>query len=90
MTQQTVARRCLAVAVIGIFGLSFLVSAQLASPLPFPLQDQELVVHTTSEGIAFVRTPDEFFGGLPDWPYEPKYVEIDGDRGNAHTSPRNS
>ena len=78
MTHQTVARRCLAVAAIGIFSLSVLANAQLASPLPFPLEDQELVVQTTSEGIAFVRTPDEFFDGLPDWPYEPKYIEIDG------------
>ncbi len=26
----------------------------------------------------FVRTPDENFEGLPDWPYEPRYAEIDG------------
>lgn len=25
-----------------------------------------------------VRTPDEHFDGLPDWPYEPRYVEVDG------------
>lgn len=24
------------------------------------------------------RTPDERFAGLPDWPYEPRYTEVDG------------
>jgi len=33
---------------------------------------------TTSTGIDFLRTPDERFAGLPDFPYEPKYVEVDG------------
>ena len=78
MSYLTVATRCLAIAAIGIFVLSVAASAQMASPLPFPLENHELAVQTTSEGIAFVRTPDEFFEGLPDWPYEPKYVEIDG------------
>ncbi|MEM9531707.1 MAG: alpha/beta fold hydrolase, partial [Pseudomonadota bacterium] len=32
----------------------------------------------TSAGIKFVRTPDDAFDNLPDWPYEGKYVEIDG------------
>ncbi|XZE56107.1 haloalkane dehalogenase [Planctomycetaceae bacterium SH139] len=35
-------------------------------------------VYTTADGVEFVRTPDEQFENLPDWPYEPKYVEIDG------------
>jgi len=35
-------------------------------------------VLTTEQGVAFVRTPDACFAGLPDWPYAPKYVEIDG------------
>lgn len=25
-----------------------------------------------------LRTPDARFAGLPDWPYEPRYVEVDG------------
>ena len=25
-----------------------------------------------------LRTPDEAFEGLPDWPHEPKYIELDG------------
>ena len=44
----------------------------------FPLNDDELEIYTTAEGVDFVSTPDLFFTGLPDWPYESKYVEIDG------------
>ena len=40
--------------------------------------DSEPVVRTTAGGTAFVRTPDACFADLPDWPYEPEYVEIDG------------
>ncbi|MGI9029033.1 MAG: haloalkane dehalogenase [Ilumatobacteraceae bacterium] len=32
----------------------------------------------TSGGTTFVRTPDERFADLPDWPYAPQYVEVDG------------
>ena len=35
-------------------------------------------VMRTEAGVAFVRTPDACFEGLPDWDYEPQYVEIDG------------
>lgn len=28
--------------------------------------------------MAALRTPDERFAGLPDWPYEPRYRDIDG------------
>ncbi|MEM6956408.1 MAG: alpha/beta fold hydrolase, partial [Myxococcota bacterium] len=38
----------------------------------------EAVLQTAAGGIEFVRTPDECFEGLPDWPYEPEYVELDG------------
>ncbi len=38
----------------------------------------ELEVQTTSSGVEFVRTPDACFENLPDWDYEPKYLEIDG------------
>jgi len=44
----------------------------------FPLTDEALEIHTTANGVDFVRTPDSFFDNLPDWPYEAKYVEIDG------------
>ncbi|MEQ9496666.1 MAG: haloalkane dehalogenase [Deltaproteobacteria bacterium] len=40
--------------------------------------DAEPEVLTTAEGVAFVRTPDACFAGLPDWPYAPQYVELDG------------
>ena len=33
---------------------------------------------TTNAGIEFVRTPAARFENLPDWPYDYKYVEIDG------------
>ena len=46
--------------------------------MPIPLDDGSAEVMTTDDGVQFVRTPDERFAGLPDWPYEPKYVEIDG------------
>jgi len=32
----------------------------------------------TEDGIAYVRTPESRFQTLPDWPYEYRYVEIDG------------
>ncbi len=40
--------------------------------------DAEPEVLTTASGVAFVRTPDACFADLPDWPYAPRYVEIDG------------
>jgi haloalkane dehalogenase len=33
---------------------------------------------TSSGGVEFVRTPDERFAQLPDFPYPPTYVDIDG------------
>ncbi|MBT7429356.1 MAG: hypothetical protein HN783_06055, partial [Ilumatobacter sp.] len=32
----------------------------------------------TPTGTEFLRTPDERFAHLPDFPYAPKYVDIDG------------
>lgn len=32
----------------------------------------------TPSGIEFVRTPDDRFAGLDDFPYEPHYVDVDG------------
>jgi pimeloyl-ACP methyl ester carboxylesterase len=40
--------------------------------------DTEPEVMTTSAGVDFVRTPDACFEDLPDWPYAPQYVDIDG------------
>lgn len=45
---------------------------------------------TTPLGIQFVRTPDAQFENLPDWPYDYRYVEIDGLRqAYAETGPSN-
>jgi haloalkane dehalogenase len=38
----------------------------------------ELEIMTTEAGVDYVRTSDACFENLPDWPYEPQYVEIDG------------
>ena len=35
-------------------------------------------IMTTADGVQFVRTPDDRFENLPNFPYEAKYVEIDG------------
>jgi haloalkane dehalogenase len=42
------------------------------------LEDVDVEVMTTDAGVEFVRTPDACFEDLPDWPYDPQYVEIDG------------
>lgn len=34
--------------------------------------------HTTASGLEFVRTPDDRFADLPDFPYEPRYADVDG------------
>lgn len=44
----------------------------------FPAADEDFEVMTTAAGVEFVRIPDSYFENLPDWPYEAKYVEIDG------------
>jgi pimeloyl-ACP methyl ester carboxylesterase len=38
----------------------------------------EVEIMTTADGVEFVCTPDACFENLPDWPYEARYVEIDG------------
>jgi haloalkane dehalogenase len=40
--------------------------------------DVEPEIRTTPAGLKYLRTPDACFEGLPDWPYQPKYFEIDG------------
>jgi len=57
----------------------FLVSCQgdkLIEPSPACLVNLE--IFTTAAGVEYVRTPDACFENLPDWDYEPRYVEIDG------------
>ena len=40
--------------------------------------DESVPIHTTPEGVKFVRTPDDQFENLPDFPFKPNYVEIEG------------
>ena len=40
--------------------------------------DSEPDLRTTADGVEFVRTPDACFRDLPDWDFDPEYVEIDG------------
>ena len=42
------------------------------------LDDTLIDTLVTADGVQFVRTPDECFQNLPDWPYAYQYVEIDG------------
>ena len=42
------------------------------------LEGVEVEIITTQAGVEFVRTPDACFEDLPDWPYAPQYIEIDG------------
>ena len=58
-----------------------------------PECSSEPEIITTADGVEFVRTPDACFEDLPDFPYEAKYVEIDGlrqgyvDEGPADADP---
>jgi pimeloyl-ACP methyl ester carboxylesterase len=42
------------------------------------LDGVDVEIMTTESGVEFVQTPDACFENLPDWPYEPQFVEIDG------------
>ena len=37
-----------------------------------------MTVRRTLAGVEFVRTPDERFAALDDWPYEPHWVDVEG------------
>lgn len=43
-----------------------------------PPEENLIDTLTTTDGVQFVRTPEEAFQNLPDWPYAYQYVEIDG------------
>ncbi|TNE48110.1 MAG: alpha/beta fold hydrolase [Deltaproteobacteria bacterium] len=60
------------------FGLFFQVGCGAPEPQTSMKCNDEPIVMKTAAGIEFVRTPDDCFKNLPDFPYEPKYVEIDG------------
>ncbi|MEI6877394.1 MAG: haloalkane dehalogenase, partial [Spirochaetota bacterium] len=50
-------------------------------PLPPPppgLVDTSVPVLSTAAGVEFVRTPEERFENLKDFPYEAHYLEVDG------------
>ena len=40
--------------------------------------DDEPFLRTTADGLEFVRTPDSCFQDLAAWPYQTRYVELDG------------
>ncbi|MEL6660248.1 MAG: haloalkane dehalogenase [Bacteroidota bacterium] len=42
------------------------------------IEDDQVDTLVSSNGVLFVRTPEECFLNLPDWPYTHQYVEIDG------------
>jgi haloalkane dehalogenase len=58
--------------------LSTIIFAGCIEIKPFLLDDSDLNILTTTGGVEYVVTPEYFFENLSDWPYEAKYVEIDG------------
>lgn len=48
--------------------------------LPPDVSADEAEIRWTDAGRPFVRTPDDAFADLVDWPYEPKYADVDGMR----------
>ena len=48
--------------------------------LPPDVSADDAEIHWTDAGRPFVRTPDDCFEGLPDYPWEPNYAEVDGMR----------
>lgn len=62
-----------------IGGSLFVYNRVQNQPLPVTAECAvEPEILTTAGGVEFVRTPDACFENLPDWGYEPHYVEIDG------------
>ena len=45
---------------------------------PDPEEESDAEILTTADGVQFVRTPEERFIGLPGFPYEARYLDIDG------------
>lgn len=48
--------------------------------LPPDVSSDDAEILWTTTGRPFVRTPDECFANLPDYPWEPNYAEVDGMR----------
>ena len=53
-------------------------SVQEVAPYPDGLIDASVPVHKASSGWEYVRTPEACFENLPDYPFAPNYIEIDG------------
>lgn len=51
---------------------------QEVAPYPDGLVDASVPIHKASSGWEYVRTPAECFENLPDYPFAPNYIEIDG------------
>lgn len=69
----------LALTFIGILIIA-LVGFAFSPPEAACLDGVDIEIMTTESGVEFVRTPEECFDDLTDWPYEAQYVEIDGMR----------
>ena len=52
--------------------------AALTLPPDVDVGDAE--IRRSNSGRSFVRTPDECFDDLPDYPWSPNYAEVDGMR----------
>ena len=53
--------------------------------------ESEPEIRTTADGVEFVRTPDSCFESLQDFPYEARFIEIDGLRqGYVDEGPRDA
>ena len=53
------------------------ISIQEVAPYPKGLVDESVPVFETESGWQYVRTPEECFENIPDYPFEPKYISID-------------
>jgi haloalkane dehalogenase len=69
----------LALTFVGILIVA-LVGFAFSPPEAACLDGVDIEIMTTESGVEFVRTPEECFDDLTDWPYEAQYVEIDGMR----------
>ena len=68
-----------AVAMACVFMTRPIARAQPATPTKNgAAAESHVPVLHTDQGLAFVRTPDERFAGLPGYPFKPHYVTLDG------------
>ena len=50
----------------------------IPTPQELAALEPDVTVRATAAGVEYVRTPDACFDKLADFPYQPKYVDIDG------------